>query len=221
MPVTSPPHSEVALKVLVDHKGKTKNSDKLRKEALALLSCKHANVLRLDDFYSIGNLCYLSLEYAPESDLRKYVAKMGGRLGASQGELFLSQSSAALGTVHTQGLIHRDIKPDNILVINHREVRLCDFGIALLPGEESSLEELQAGVGTMSYMSPEILEGKSYDNRADIYALGLSMYEMLSGTHPFENAPLMRQLEIREDRNIAPPCTSSRQRSRVPLKHNS
>ena len=198
------PASEVALKVLVDQKDSSVNSDRLRKEALAMVSCRHKHVLRLDDFHSVGALCYLCLEYAPESDLRKYVAKLGGKLGASQAELFLLQCAEALGFIHKAGIIHRDMKPDNILVVNHREIRICDFGIALLPGEHSSLEELQAGVGTMSYMSPEILEGKEYDHRADIYALGLSVYEMVVGDHPFDHAPLMKQLEVREDLNIAP-----------------
>lgn len=198
------PSSEVALKVLVDQKDSSTNSDRLRKEALAMVSCRHKHVLRLDDFHSVGSLCYLCLEYAPESDLRKYVAKMGGRLGASQAELFLMQCAEALGFIHKAGIIHRDIKPDNILVMNHREIRICDFGIALLPGEHSSLAELQAGVGTMSYMSSEILEGKDYDHRADIYAIGAAFYEMVAGDHPFDHAPLMKQLEVREDLNISP-----------------
>ncbi len=198
----SAPTSEVALKVLVDQKGETQNSDRLRKEALAMVSCRDPHVIRLDDFHSVGNLCYLCLEYAPESDLRKYVTKLGGTLGAAQAELFLLQAAQALKVIHKAGILHRDIKPDNILVVNHREIRICDFGIALLPGETSTLQELQEGVGTMSYMSPEILEGKEYDHRADIYALGVSMYEMLLGRHPFDSAPLMKQLEVRQDQNV-------------------
>jgi serine/threonine protein kinase len=199
------PGNEVALKVLVEqsrNRNPSGNSERLRKEALAMLSCRHPYVLRVDDFYSVGSICYLCLEFAPESDLRKYTSLLGGRLGISQMTLFLSQALEALGWVHQQGIIHRDIKPDNILVINHREVRLCDFGVALLPGEESSLEDLQAGVGTMNYMAPEVLEGKIYDHRADIYALGVTFYELLTNQHPFESAPLMRQLEVRQDHNI-------------------
>ncbi len=198
------PASEVALKVLVDQKDSSTNSDRLRKEALAMVSCRHKHVLRLDDFHAVGSLCYLCLEYAPESDLRKYVAKLGGKLGSSQAELFLMQCADALNFIHKAGIIHRDIKPDNILVVNHREIRLCDFGIALLPGEQSSFEELQAGVGTMSYMSPEILEARAYDHRADIYALGVAFYEMIAGDHPFDHAPLMKQLDVREDLNLTP-----------------
>src|SRR4051794_32902051 len=99
----SAPSSEVALKVLVDQKNETQNSDRLRKEALAMVSCRHRHVLRIDDFHSVGSLCYLCLEYAPESDLRKYVTKMGGKLGASQAELFMSQAAEALSFIHKSG----------------------------------------------------------------------------------------------------------------------
>lgn len=197
------PESEVALKVLIDQRNQTLNSDKLRKEALAMVSSRHRHVLRLDDFHSVGSLSYLCLEFAPESDLRKYVTTLGGTLGASQGELFLTQCLEGLGAVHRAGIIHRDIKPDNILVIDHREIRIADFGIALLPGEQVSFEDLQAGVGTMSYLAPEILEGRHYDHRSDLYALGVMFYELLSGGHPFENAPLIRQLEVRMDNQLA------------------
>jgi serine/threonine protein kinase len=200
----APPHAEVALKVLVDQGDDTSVTERLRKEALAMISSRTKQVLRLDDFHSVGNLSYLCLEFAPESDLRKYAAKLGGKLGASQAELFMSQVAQGLSAIHKAGLIHRDIKPDNILVINHREIRICDFGIALLPGEVTSLEELQAGVGTMSYMAPEVLEGQSYDQTIDIYALSVSMYELLTGVHPFDRAPLARQLEVRADSAITP-----------------
>ena len=200
----SPPHAEVALKVLIDQGDDTPNSDRLRKEALAMISCRHKHVLRLDDFHAVGSLSYLCLEYAPESDLRKYVTKLGGRLGSSQAELFLNQTAQGLAAIHKAQLIHRDIKPDNILVVNHREIRICDFGIAQLPGEPSSLEELEAGVGTMSYMAPEVLEGTPYNHSMDLYALSVSFYEMISGTHPFESAPLIKQLEVRQDKNLTP-----------------
>ncbi len=198
------PASEVALKVLVDHNAETRNSERLRKEALAMVSARHRYVLRLDDFHTLGAICYLCLEYAPESDLRRYLQKLGGRLGVAQGELYLSQAAEGLAFIHKAGIVHRDIKPDNILVINNQEIRICDFGIALLPGESSSLEELQAGVGTMSYMPPEVLEGKDFDIRADVYALGVTFYEMMSAAHPFENAPLIEQLNVRRNERIKP-----------------
>jgi len=190
---------DVALKVLLTQKGDRSNAELLRKEALAMVSARHKYVIRLDDFHSVGEIAYLSMEYAPESDLRKYMQITAGKLGPIQGQLFLIQTAEALNFTHQAGIIHRDIKPDNILVISDREVRLGDFGVAVLPGEKSSLEDLQKGVGTMSYMAPEVLEGIGYDKRSDIYALGVTFYEVISGVHPFANVPLMQQLEIRKD----------------------
>ena len=200
------PSSEVALKVLIK-KGHNQavTGDKLRKEALAMVSCRHRFVVRLDDFHTVGDLSYLSMEYAPHSDLRKFAATMGNKLSPKLGELYLLQSAEALGFIHKAGVIHRDLKPDNILVINEKECRLADFGVAVLPGEESSLEELQQGVGTMAYMAPEVLEGTGYDQRSDVYSLGVTFYELLTGRHPFEGATLAEQVEIRRDGTIASP----------------
>lgn len=200
------PATEVALKVL-NKKGQTQavTGDKLRKEALAMVSCRHRFVVRLDDFHTVGELSYLSMEYAVHSDLRKYAATMGGKLTPKLGELFLLQSAEALGFVHKAGVIHRDIKPDNLLAISEKECRLADFGVAVLPGEESSLDDLRQGVGTMAYMAPEVLEGRSYDQRSDVYSLGVTFYELMTGRHPFEGASLADQVEIRRDGAFAAP----------------
>lgn len=196
-------NSEVALKVLVNRKDQKASAERLRKEALAMVSSRHRYVVRLDDFHSMGDLCYLSMEFAPESDLRRYVERLGKRLPVPQVETYLSQIAQALSFVHKVGIIHRDIKADNILVINERESRLADFSVAVLPGEESSLEELQTGVGTMAYMAPEVLEGKAYETSSDLYALGVTFYELLTGTHPFDSAPLSQQLDIRREGGFA------------------
>ncbi|MBX7138895.1 MAG: protein kinase [Oligoflexia bacterium] len=192
-------NGDVALKVLLTQKDDRSTAELLRKEALAMVSARHKHVIRLDDFHTVGDLAYLAMEYAPQFDLRKYAAKLGGKLGPIQAQLFLIQAAEALNFTHQAGIIHRDIKPDNILVVSDREVRLGDFGVAVLPGEKSSLDDLQRGVGTMSYMAPEVLEGVRYDQSSDIYALGVTFYEMVSGKHPFESAPLLQQLEIRKD----------------------
>jgi serine/threonine-protein kinase len=199
------PTTEVALKVLLKKQvGQAQLGDRLRKEALALVSCRHRYVVRLDDFHTVGDLSYLSMEYAPHSDLRKYTATLGPRLPANLAELFLLQSSEALGFVHKAGIVHRDLKPDNILIINPKECRLADFGVAVLPGEESSLEELRHGVGTMDYMAPEVLEGTGYDRRSDVYALAVTFYELLTGRHPFAGVPLAQQIDVRRDGAIPP-----------------
>lgn len=195
---------EVALKVLLSEKDKdsTTTRDKLRKEALAMVSCHHRYVVRLDDFHSVGDLSYLSMEFAPESDLRKFISKKGGKLTEAQAEKFILQAARALDYIHSVGIIHRDIKPDNILVISEDEIRIGDFGIALLPGDEQVPDEYRNAIGTMDYMAPEILEGRPCDSRTDLYALGLTAYEMVCGRILFENIPLANQLSAREDAQI-------------------
>lgn len=195
---------EVALKVLVNNKPKSSITERLRKEALTLVSCRHKYVVRLDDFHSVADLCYLSMEYAPLGDLRKYLTAAGKPLSPEAGALFLKQSLEGIDFIHATGVLHRDIKPDNILLINEKEIRLADFGLALLPGDEIDLEELQNGVGSLAYIPPELLEGASYDSRSDLYSLGVCFYEALSGTHPFEKASLSDQLDVRRDGKVTP-----------------
>lgn len=196
---TSGDKGEVALKVLIgDKKDISKTDEKLRREALATVSCYHRYVIRLDDFRTIGNLCYLTLEYAPEHDLRKFTAKRGGKVSYDIVELFFTQCAEALEYIHKIGIIHRDIKPDNILVSSEKEIRIGDFGVALLPGDPSAIDELKKAVGTLDYMAPEVLEGTASDQKSDIFALGVSFYEMLSGKHPFAGVPLAKQLDARK-----------------------
>lgn len=195
---------EVALKVLVNNKPKSSMTERLRKEALTLVSCRHKYVVRLDDFHSVSDLCYLSMEFAELGDLRKYIAAQGAPLSAERGAEFLRQSLEAMEFIHATGVLHRDIKPDNILVINEKEIRLADFGLALLPGDELDLEELQNGVGSLSYLPPEMLGGEFYDSRSDLYSLGVCFYEAMAGFHPFESAPLSEQQSARLDQNIKP-----------------
>jgi serine/threonine-protein kinase len=201
------PDSHVALKVLVNHGKTTSNqqlNERLRKEALAMVAARHRYVIRIEDFHSLESICYLSMEYAPEGDLRKYVSSRDNRLPTLQAERLFMQIVEALCAAHKSGIIHRDVKPENILVIDDQEVRLGDFGTAALPGDEASIEELKKGVGTFAYMAPEVLEGIEYTESCDLYSLGVTFYELLVGKHPFEGVPMMKQLTIRQNQNIPP-----------------
>jgi len=193
------PYADVGIKVLTDKGATVPAKERLRKEALAMLYARHRYVIRLDDFRSVGDLCYLSMEYAPHKDLRHYVSERGAECTAAHRERYFSQAAEALGYIHRAGLIHRDIKPDNILVINEAEIRVADFGVAVLPSDEASLTDLQRGVGTMEYLAPEVLDGVRCDQRSDVYSLGVTFYELLAGVHPFSQAPLAEQLEVRKD----------------------
>jgi serine/threonine-protein kinase len=195
---------EVAIKVLVNRGGSSSLTDQLRKEALTLVSCRHKYVVRLDDFHSIKDLCYLSMEYAPLGDLLKYTGSTNKRLSNDQALTFLQQSLEALDFIHATGVIHRDLKPENILVVNEQEIRIADFGLALLPGDEVALDDLRKGVGSFDYLAPEVLEGVRYDTLSDLYSLGVCFYEAVSGVHPFRNVPLAEQRNARLDERISP-----------------
>jgi serine/threonine protein kinase len=199
------PHNEVALKVLVNKAGDSSATDQLRREALAMVASRHKYTIRLDDFHSVGQVSYLAMEYAPHGDLRKYINSQSGKLPIIQIERFFLQIAESLAFMHKAGILHRDIKPDNILVVNDRQARLADFGVAVLPGEVSSIEELQKGVGTMDYMAPEILEGIECTKRSDVYLLGITFYEILTGLQPFANIPLIEVISKRRTENITAP----------------
>ena len=195
---------EVALKVLLNHKSQVSLSERLRKEALTLVSCRHKYVVRLDDFHSVDDLCYLSMEFALQGDLRKVLTALGTALPADRAATYLRQCLEALDFIHATGVIHRDIKLDNILVLSNKEIRLADFGLALLPGDEVNIEELKNGAGSFAYLPPELVEGIRYDERSDLYSLGICFYEALAGFHPFDTLPMAEQLEARKDGKIPP-----------------
>jgi serine/threonine protein kinase len=196
---------EVAIKVLINRDGTTTLTDKLRREALTLVSCRHRYVVRLDDFHSIQDLCYLSMEYAEKGDLLKYISSLPDkRLPPDQVAVFLKQSLEAIDFVHATGVIHRDLKPENILVLNEKEIRLADFGLALLPGDEIKLEELRHAVGSFDYLAPEVLDGIRYDTSSDLYSLGVCFYEAAAGRHPFSHAPIAEQRDARQDARVVP-----------------
>jgi serine/threonine protein kinase len=195
---------EVAIKVLINRDGSTTLTDKLRREALTLVSCRHRYVVRLDDFHSIQDLCYLSMEFAPHGDLNKYIASQPGkRLSPEQVEIFLRQSLEAIDFVHATGVVHRDLKPENILVLNEKEIRIADFGLALLPGDDIQLDELRKAVGSFDYLAPEVLDGIRYDSVSDLYSLGVCFYEAACGKHPFAHAPIAARREARRDSRIS------------------
>jgi serine/threonine protein kinase len=197
-------NSSVALKVLVENKKDTTAlSEKLRREALALVSCHHPYVIRLDDFHSVGDICYLAMEYANEADLRKYIKKQGGNLPVAVLQNYLKQIAEALDYIHRTGIIHRDIKPDNLLVVSDKEIRIGDFGVAYLPGDVNNASELRNAVGTFDYMAPEVLQGIEYTSRSDIYSLGISFYEAFTGSNPFEKASMSGQLDARKNLPLA------------------
>lgn len=157
------------------------------REAKALARLNHPNIVMLHDFGETGDLCYLVMELVEGDDLRQRMKR--GRLSVEQALEIAIQVCDALEYAHGQGVVHRDIKPENVLLDNRRGVKLADFGLAKVAQSSEagwSLTATRNVLGTPHYMAPEQLERpREVDHRADIYAVGVLLYEMLTGSVPF------------------------------------
>jgi serine/threonine protein kinase/tetratricopeptide (TPR) repeat protein len=144
----------------------------------------HRNVCRMFDLGKAEGTTFITMEFVPGEDLKKFIRK-SGQLGAGRAVSIAKQVCEGLTEAHHLGVVHRDLKPQNIMVDEDGNARIMDFGIAR---SLSSKSITGAGVmiGTPEYMSPEQVEGKDVDQRSDIYSLGIIIYEMLTGRVPFE-----------------------------------
>lgn len=185
-------HLPVAVKVL--HRAFQRDVEFCRRfyaEALAMSRLDHPNLVRVQDFgQETDGLLYLSMAYLDGTTLRTMLEKESPLDPTRVIELMV-QVCAGLAHAHGRGLIHRDVKPDNVMVVTfddddgrHTEqVKLCDFGFAVPPSVTSSVAQRLAG--TPVYMSPEQCRGEELDGRTDLYACGAMMYELLTGSPPF------------------------------------
>ncbi len=163
-------------------------------EARAAARIDHANVVEVHDFGETDTSAYFVMEYLPGQDLSHLVHQPGG-VPLSRLRRILNQIGRALQAAHEKGIVHRDLKPENIILTYKEDgegeadfVKLLDFGIARIIDEGPNRERVtEAGtvIGTPEYMSPEQVRGEVPDHRADIYALGCLLYEMLTGQPPF------------------------------------
>jgi serine/threonine-protein kinase len=127
----------------------------------------------------------LALEYIEGKSLRKLLLE-DAPLSLEQSLDFISQLAEAVSYLHSHGVYHRDLKPENIIVDSHSKIHIVDFGIALLQGARRvTWQNLSDALGTPDYMAPEQIQGKRGDARTDLYALGILLYEMLTGAVPF------------------------------------
>ncbi len=179
---------EVAVKVLRLEELAAKNVERTLKrfqiEAKKMAQLAHPNIVRVIDYGDFEGLPYLVMPYIPGGTLKNGVEKPMDWQKAAK---LLKPLSAALSYAHGKKLIHRDVKPSNILITETGELLLTDFGVAKILDDEETLELTIAGigVGTPEYMSPEQAEGKIIDERADIYSLGIVYYELVTGRKPF------------------------------------
>ncbi len=164
------------------------------------ISDKH--VVRTHDLGERDGVYFLTMEYVEGITVRELLDTRG-KLGVSPALAIASQLAQSLIAAHEQGVIHRDIKPQNLLLDATGMLKVMDFGVARLSAGSSGLTEVGALVGTPSYMAPEQLLGDSFDHRIDLYALGVVLFECLTGRLPFE-APSTVALIARLIKETAP-----------------
>ena len=158
--------------------------DRFRREAQAAARLNHPGIVSVYDSGTDGDAPYIVMEFIEGRTLADYLSS-GKTLPPMQAAQIAQDIAEALAVAHAQGVIHRDIKPANIMVTRDGKVLVMDFGIARLISGPETAPQTSAVLGTASYLSPEQAQGQSVDARSDIYALGVVLYEMLTGRPPF------------------------------------
>ncbi len=151
-------------------------------QAVAMLS--HPNIVSVYDVSCSSDLEYIVMELIDGITLKQYTQKRGNLLNWREALHFITQITKALGHAHSRGIIHRDIKPHNIMVLRDGSVKVADFGIARQTASHSTLT--QEVLGSVHYISPEQAKGSHIDARSDLYSVGVVLYEMITGRLPFE-----------------------------------
>src|SRR5512136_1540413 len=175
---------KIALKLIRPEAGLDKRSQERFSNELKLArKIRHKNVCQMFDLGEDQGTSYITMEYVRGEDLKQLIRKVG-RLSPGQAIAIARQVCDGLEEAHKLGVIHRDLKPQNIMIDEEGRARIMDFGIARsLAGK--SITGAGVLIGTPEYMSPEQVEGKDVDQRSDIYSLGVILYEMLTGRVPF------------------------------------
>lgn len=174
---------DVALKVLHPHLADDPQFlDRLGREAKAAARLSHPHVVGVLDQGEDGPLAYLVMEYIKGHTLRDVLNEKGA-LSPRLALALIDPVVEGLGAAHAAGMIHRDIKPENVLIADDGRIKLGDFGLARAISTSTSTGAL---IGTVAYLSPELVLGKQADARSDIYSVGIMLYEMVTGRQPFD-----------------------------------
>ena len=177
---------EVAIKVLLPPPGEVEGwSQRFQREAQALARLEHPGIVTVHDFGQGEDLAWIVMELVDGADLRQMLAD--GRLPQAEALTIVPALCEALQYAHDRGVVHRDIKPENVLFDRFGGVKLVDFGLAKLSGDDGALQltRTDQAMGTPRYMAPEQLERpREVDHRADLFSLGVIFYEMLTGHVP-------------------------------------
>ncbi len=178
-------------------------AERLRREGRALARLDHPHVVRVLEIVPDGDGVAIAMQYAPGGSLADRLARQG-RLAPGDAVAVLAPIADALGSAHRHGIVHRDVKPANILFTSDGEPLLSDFGIARSSAERPLTAPDVRGLGTAEYLDPAVADGAPPDARSDVYALGTVAYEVLAGRRPFTGGPPLAVLRA-ADRGQAPP----------------
>ncbi|HKR64840.1 MAG TPA: serine/threonine-protein kinase, partial [Thermoanaerobaculia bacterium] len=165
--------------------------ERFKREIRLARRITHRNVLRTYDYGEAEGVYFISMEFVRGYTLSELSEEAPNRQMPSRATVGIArQICRGLQAAHEQGIIHRDIKPQNVLIDAKGEVKLMDFGIARLAEAPEAMTQAGLIVGTPHYMSPEQVQGKQLDARSDVYSMGVLMYELLAGKRPFESSSL-------------------------------
>ncbi|MBI4800900.1 MAG: CHASE2 domain-containing protein [Elusimicrobia bacterium] len=178
----------VAIKTMRFEEGLEANAmkelkDRFFREAQAAGNLTHPNIVKIYDAGEEQDIAYIAMELLKGDDLKKWASKTT-LLPIPKALEYIALSADALGYAHKNGVVHRDIKPANIMLLTDGSIRVADFGIARIT--ESSKTATGTVLGTPYYMSPEQIAGKKVDGRADLFSLGVTLYELLTGERPWK-----------------------------------
>jgi eukaryotic-like serine/threonine-protein kinase len=193
---------DVALKVLHPHLATDETFlDRLGREAKAAAKLSHPHVVGVLDQGNDGVTAYLVMEYIKGHTLRD-VIRSKGALPPRLALALIDPVVEGLGEAHAAGLIHRDVKPENVLIADDGRIKIGDFGLARAVTTTTSTGAL---IGTVGYLSPELVLGKTADARSDIYSVGIMLYEMLTGQQPYDGEVPIQVAYQHVNETVGPP----------------
>jgi eukaryotic-like serine/threonine-protein kinase len=204
----------VAVKLLAEHLADDPTFvSRFRREALAAARLVHPNIVQVFDsgFDEAAHQHFIVMEYVPGQSCAE-ILRDRGHLDVDQGVDIIAQACRGLDYAHRNGVVHRDVKPGNLLVSESGVVKLADFGIARATGQ-SSITQVGSVLGTAAYLSPEQARGEEAGPQADLYSLGVVTYQLLSGRLPYE-ANSLSELALKQQRES--PIPLQRLNPRVP-----
>ena len=195
-------HRSVAVKILRDELAADEEfRRRFQTEAQAVAMLSHPNIVSVYDVSHSESVEYIVMELIEGVTLMQYMQKKGA-LGWKEALHFSVQISKALEHAHSKGIVHRDIKPQNIMILRDGSIKVADFGIAAL--ESTQEQRSSQTVGSVHYIAPEQARGEQPDTRSDIYSLGVVMYEMLTGRMPYDGETA-EQIALKHIAGIAVP----------------